>query len=350
MRRFRGVAISSNGPSSFRRLVLVSRGLSNRAPPSRPARGYPVGMAAVDDGAVDSVDTRFNTGPPSRTARGYAVVMATVDDGAVDSVDTLFNAAGPTTGATYSPDEDVSVPLSEPAVPPAPSASPAHRLFQQEPASPRREPPQRASRRQPASGHVGKRSRAGARRRSGHSRGRHTWGDTPLIGAIVQGRVSMLHLAALCFGIVVMTVVVSVLLGGGGSGPKGDGAKPTGAHRAAPVFSGPWPDAQAELLEARRSARRTQARRAARQAAAGRAAARQRADHRRAAALRAARRRAARVRARRATPPPPPPAPRSTTTRTKSSYSSPTTRPRPPAPPPASGGTQGSCTPGDLGR
>ena len=57
-----GVAISSNGPSSFRRLVLVSRGLSNRAPPSRPARGYPVGMAAVDDGAVDSVDTWFNTG------------------------------------------------------------------------------------------------------------------------------------------------------------------------------------------------------------------------------------------------------------------------------------------------
>lgn len=283
--------------------------------------------------------------------------MATVDDGAVDSVDTLFNAAGPTTGAAYSPDEDVSVPFSEPVVPPTPSASPTHRLFQEEPASPPREPPQRASRRQRASGHVGKRSRAGARRRSGRSRGRHTWSDTPFIGAIVQGRVSMLHLAALCFGIVVLTVLVSVLFAGGGSRPNDDDAKPTGAHRPAPVLSGPLPNAQAELLEARRSAQRSQARRAARQAAADRAAARHRADHRRAAALRADRLRAARTRARRATPPPPPPAPRSTTTRTTTSHSSPTTRPRAPAPPPASGGTQGytpgdlpaSCTPGDLG-
>jgi hypothetical protein len=277
--------------------------------------------------------------------------MATVDDGAVDSVDTLFNAAGPTTGAAYSPDEDVSVPLSEPVVPPTPSASPTHRLFQEEPASPRREPSQRASRCQRASGHVGKRSRAGARRRSSRSRGRHTWGDTPLIGAIVQGRVSMLHLAALCFGIVVLTVLVSVLFAGGSNRPKSEDAKPTSAHRAAPVFSGPWPDAQAELLEARRSAQQSQGRQAAREAAAYRAAARHRADHRRAAALRAARRRAARVRARRATPPPPPrsPAGRSTTTRPTTSYSSPTTRPRAPAPPPASGGTSSRCTPGDLG-
>ena len=274
--------------------------------------------------------------------------MATVDNGAVDSVDTLFNAAGPTTGATYSPDEDVSVPLSEPVVPPTPSASPTHRLFQEEPASPRREPSQRASRRQRASGHVGKRSRAGARRRSSRSRGRHTWGDTPLIGAIVQGRVSMLHLAALCFGIVVLTVLVSVLFADGNNRPKSEDAKPISAHRAAPVFSGPWPDAQAELLEARRSAQRSQARQAARQAAARRAAARHRADHRRAAALRAVRRRAARVRARHATPPPPPPAPRSTTTHETSSYSSPTTRPRAPAPPPPPPPSS-SCVPGDIG-
>ena len=314
-----------------------------------PCAWLPRRQATVDDGAVDSVDTLFNTGAPSRPARGYPVVMATVEDGAVDSVDTLFNAARDTTGVAYSPDEDVSVPLSEPAVPPTPSASPTHRLFQEEPASPRREPPQRASRRQRASGHVGKRSRAGARRRSGRSRGRHTWGDTPLIGALVQGRVSMLHLAALCLGIVVLTVLVSVFFAGGGSRPNGEDAKPTSAHRAAPAFSGPWPNAQAELLEARRSTQRSQARRAARQAAADRAAARHRADRRRAAALRAARRRAARARAQRATPPPPPPAPRLTTTHTTTSHPSPTTRPRAPAPPQASGGTQGSCTPGDLG-
>ena len=275
--------------------------------------------------------------------------MATVDDGAVDSVDTLFNAAGDTTGAAYTADEDVSVPLSDPVDPPAPPAPPTHRLFEEEPASPRREPPRRASRRQRASGHVGKRSRAGARRRPGRSRGRHTWGDTPLIAAIVQGRVSRLHLGALCFGIVVLTVLVSVLFAGGGSGPDGDDAKPTSAHRAAPVVS------QAGLLEARRSAQRSQPRRAARQAAANRAAARHRADRRRAAALRADRLRAARARARRATPPAP--APHSTTTRTTTSHSSPTTRPRAPAPPTASGGTPGytpgdlpaSCTPGDLG-
>ena len=129
------------------------------------------------------------------------------------------------------------------------------------------------------------------------------------------------------------------------------GGTPVKTRAAAVTPTGPtvMPDARGELLTARRVVQQAQRRTAARRAAAVRAATRQRADHRRAATLRAARRRAAQARARRATPPPPPPAPRPTTAGTTTSHSNPTTRPRAPAPPSASGGTQGSCTPGDLG-
>ena len=132
------------------------------------------------------------------------------------------------------------------------------------------------------------------------------------------------------------------------SARHGDTPVNTGAAAATPTGPTVMPDARHELLTARRVVQQAQ-RTAARRAAAVRAAARQRAAHRRAAALRAARRRAARARARRATSPPPPPAPRSTTAGTTTSHSNPTTRPRAPAPAPASGGTQDSCTPGDLG-
>jgi hypothetical protein len=127
------------------------------------------------------------------------------------------------------------------------------------------------------------------------------------------------------------------------SARQGGTAVKTSAPAATPAEPTVMPDARDKLLTARRVVQQAERRAIARRAAASRPAARQRPDNRRAAALRAARRRAARARAGRATPPRPP-APRSTTLRT-----SPTTRPRAPAPPPASGVTQGSCTPGDLG-